>query len=559
MNLSEAIVSICLKEGITDAFGIPGAGCNAFYDALKDVKDQIRHITMRHEECCVHAADGYYRASGKMALAVCTSGPGATNFVTGVYTANIDSIPLIAITGQAVRAQLGKDAFQCVDMADIARPIAKHTVCIDNPRTAVDEIINAFRLAKNGKPGPVVIDLPLDMQKAEVEFDPEAYVPVEVKNPAASPAAIKAAMEMLKEAKNPVILMGGGVVLAGAEKELVEFAEIMNIPVVITYMAKGAIPTSHPLYAGMPGIQCGNPMGNKIFLESDVVLAIGNRFTDRHTGALDVYRGDRKFIHVNVERSEIGKIFTPDLAILADAKDAVNQFLAAAKELGKQEGSPRVAGIPEERERLKRKTDHDCVPINPHRVFGELNKAFDENMMYTTGCGITQIWSGQMQEIDAPRKYFPSGGAGCLGWDIPGAIGAMVADKCRNKCVCVMGDFGFTFHAQELATAATNNVPLIVCIVNNAYLGLIRQNQKFAYNYEYGVAMPENQGDIDYVMVAKGFNCEAERVFKPEEIAGAFERAKASKKPYVIDIVCEPQAHCSMGNDIAHVKEHNAE
>ena len=557
MNLSQAIIEICLKEGITDAFGIPGAGCNAFYDALKDVKEKIHHITMRHEECCVHAADGYFRASGRMALAVCTSGPGATNFVTGVYTANIDSIPLIAITGQAVRAQLGKDSFQCVDMADIVRPVAKHAVCITNPKTAVDEVIQAFRLAKSGKPGPVVLDIPLDMQKAEVDFDPDTYVPVKVENPKASPAAIAAAMDLLQSAENPVILMGGGVVLAGAEKELMEFARIMDIPVVITYMAKGAVSTDHPLYAGMPGIQCGNPMGDKTFLESDVVLAIGNRFTDRHTGALDVYRGDRRFIHINVEPKEIGKIFQPDLGIVADAKDAVGQLLAAAGRLGQQKGASRVAGIPAERERLKRKTDHDCVPINPHRVFGELNRAFGEDTMFTTGCGITQIWSGQMQEIHRARRYFPSGGAGCLGWDIPGAIGAMVGDEKKAKCVCVMGDFGFTFHAQELATAATNQVPLIVCIVNNAYLGLIRQNQKFAYDYEYGVAMPENQGEIDYVMVAKGFNCEAERVFRPEEIAGAFERAKASEKPYVIDIVCEPQAHCSMGNDIAHIREFN--
>ncbi|QHQ59638.1 glyoxylate carboligase [Anaerocolumna sedimenticola] len=559
MNLSQAIIEICLKEGITDAFGIPGAGCNAFYDALKDVESKIHHITMRHEECCVHAADGYYRSSGRMALAISTSGPGATNFVTGIYTANIDSIPLIAITGQAVRAQLGKDAFQCVDEADIVRPVAKHAVCITNPKTAVDEVIEAFRLAKNGKPGPVVLDIPLDMQKAEVDFNPDTYEPVKVINPKASPAAINAAMDMLLAAKNPVILMGGGVVLANAEKELIQFAEIMNIPVVITYMAKGAIPTSHPLYAGMPGIQCGNPVGNKTFLESDVVLAIGNRFTDRHTGSIDVYKGDRKFIHINVEASEIGKIFAPDLGITADAKDAIDQLLEFAKKLGQQKGSERVANIPSERESMKRKTDHDSVPINPHRVFGELNKAFDENTMFTTGCGITQIWSGQMQEINASRRYFPSGGAGCLGWDIPGAIGAMVGDTKKNKCVCVMGDFGFTFHVQELATAATNKVPLIVCIVNNAYLGLIRQNQKFAYNYEYAVAMPENQGEVDYVTVAKGFNCDAERVFKPEDIAKAFERAKSSDKPYVIDIVCNPQAHCSMGNDIAHVREFNAE
>ena len=557
MNLSQAIVNILIKEGVTDAFGIPGAGCNALYDALKDVKDKIHHITMRHEECCVHAADGYYRAGGKMALAICTSGPGATNFVTGLYTANIDSIPLIAITGQAVRAQLGKDAFQCVDMAEIAKPIAKHTICLTNQKTALDEVVEAIRIAKNGKPGPVVLDIPLDMQKAEVDFNPDTYVPVEVKNPKASPSAIKAAMDLLTAAKKPAILMGGGVVLANAEKELIEFAEIMNIPVLVTYMAKGAIAFNHPLFAGMPGIQCGSPIGNKTFLDSDLILAIGNRFTDRHTGAVDVYKGDRKFIHINVERSEIGKIFIPDLGIVADAKDALEQLLAQAKALGNQKGAERVAELSKEREELARKIDHDTVPINPHRVFGEMNKAFDENTMFTTGCGITQIWSGQMQDISKTRRYFPSGGAGCLGWDIPGAIGAMVANGNQDKCVCVMGDFGFTFHAQELATAATNKIPLIVVIVNNAYLGLIRQNQKFAYNYEYGVAMPENQGDIDFVMVAKGFNCEAERVFKPEELAAAFDRAVKSDRPYVIDIVCEPQAHCSMGIDIANIKEFN--
>ena len=559
MKLSEAIVRICELEGITDAFGIPGAGINSLYEAMDKVKDSIHHITMRHEECCVHAAGGYYRASGRMAIALCTSGPGATNFVTGVYTANIDSIPLIAFTGQAARAQLGKDAFQCVDMVEIVKPVAKHAVCLINPKTAVDEMIEAFRLAKNGKPGPVVVDLPLDMQMCEVEFDESTYVPTTVSNPAASDTAIKLAMDMLLGAKNPLILMGGGVILANANEDLIKFAEIMKIPVVTTYMAKGGIPTNHPLNAGHPGIQVGQPIGNKVFLESDVVLAIGNRFTDRHTGALPVYRGERKFIHVNVEPKEIGKIFTPDLGIVADAKDAITKLLALAEKLGQQTGSQRVEQIPRLQVSMKRKVNHDCVPINPHRVFEELNKAFDSDTMFTTGCGITQIWSGQLQNVDKPRRYLPSGGSGTLGWDIPGAIGAMVADKCKHKAVCVMGDFGFTFHVQEIATAATNNIPLIVCIVNNAYLGLIRQNQKFAFGYEYAVAMPENQGDIDYVTVAKGFNCEAERVFKPEDIAGAFERAKASTKPYIIDIVCEQQAHCSMGGDIAHVKEFNAE
>lgn len=556
MKLSEAIVAICIKEGITDAFGIPGAGINSLYEYLDKAKDKIHHVVMRHEECCVHAASGYYRASGRMALALCTSGPGATNFVTGIYTANIDSIPLIAFTGQANRAQLGKDAFQCVDIAEIARPVAKATLCLTNPKTALDEVRAAFRIAREGKPGPVLIDLPLDMQLCEVEFDPDSYQPEPPQKPAASASALKAAFELLREAKNPLILMGGGVVLADACGDLVRFAEEMQIPVATTYMAKGGMPAIHPLYAGNPGIQVGNPLGNRMFLESDVVLAIGNRFTDRHTGALGVYRGERKFIHINIDPKEIGKIFLPDLGIVADAKDAITVLLDLAR--GVQAApAARVAELPALKKQLARKTDHDTTPINPHRVFAELNKAFDDDTFFTTGCGITQIWSGQLQDSNKPRRYIPSGGAGTLGWDIPGAIGAMVADKNAHKAVCVMGDFGFTFHAQELATAAVNGIPLIVCIVNNAYLGLIKQNQNFAYKYEYGVAMPENQGVIDFVQVAKGFACEAERVFKPEEIAAAFARAKASKKPYVIDIVCDTVAYCSMGGDIATVKEFN--
>jgi len=557
MNLSQAIVKILIKEGITDIFGIPGAGINGLYQAIDEQKDSFRHLTMRHEECCVHAAGGYFRASGRMAAAICTSGPGATNFVTGLYTENIDSIPLVAFTGQAVRSQLGKDPFQCVDIVSIASPVCKRAICVTNPKTAVDEIISAIACARSGKPGPVVIDLPLDMQKVEVDFDADAYKPAEREIVRAPRAAIASAMEILRSAKSPVILMGGGVVLADACEKLVEFAEIMNIPVITTYMAKGGIPSGHPLNAGHVGIQVGQPIGNAVFSRSDVVLAIGNRFTDRHTGAIAAYIKDKTFIHINIEPHEIGKIFAPDLGIAADAGDAIAQLLELARQLPKSEPSERVKELPELRKKLARRVDQDCVPINPHRVFGELNKAFDADTIFTTGCGITQIWSGQLQETDKPRRYLPSGGSGTLGYDIPAAIGAMVADGGKNKAVCVMGDFGFTFHVQELATAAVNNIPLIVCIVNNAYLGLIRQNQKFAYGYEYGVAMPENQGTIDFVKVAEGFGCEAERVFKPDDIAAAFARAKASKKPYVIDIVCEPQAHCSMGGDIEHIKEFN--
>ncbi|HBR30220.1 MAG TPA: glyoxylate carboligase, partial [Firmicutes bacterium] len=497
MNASKAMVAILEKEGITDAFGIPGAGINGLYKFLGESKN-IRHYTMRHEECAVHAASAYYRASGKMAVAICTSGPGATNFVTGMYTSMIDSIPLIAITGQAVRAQLGLDAFQCVDIAKICEPVAKKTYCITDETKIVETFAEAFRIAREGKPGPVLIDLPLDIQSVEIDFDPAQYQPLKIEQKAPAAAEIEQAIAILKTANSPVLLMGGGVVLAEACREFVELAEALNIPVITTYMAKGGIPEDHPLNAGHTGIQVGQPVGNKIMMESDVVLGIGCRFTDRHTGNVNVYKGDRKFIHINIDPSEIGKIFQPDLGIVADAKLAIEALLKAAKADGFKSNAPRVAALPALRAELERKTDYDCQPIKPQRVYREMNKVFGDQVMFTTGCGLNQIWSGQLQKINSPRTYMPSGGAGTLGFDIPAAFGAMIANP-EKKAVAVMGDFGFTFHVEELAVASKYKIPLIVVIVNNAYLGLIRQNQKYAFSYEYAVEMKENQTIMDYV------------------------------------------------------------
>ncbi|MDR1741015.1 MAG: hypothetical protein LBR38_04110 [Synergistaceae bacterium] len=551
MKAAKAIVEIWEKEGIRAVFGIPGAGINGVYRDL--AVSSIQHFCHRHEEACVHAAGGYFRASGRLAVALCTSGPGATNFVTGLYTCQIDSIPVIAVTGQAVRAQLGKDAFQCVDIAKIAAPVCKKTWCVTDPNDVPRVFAEAFRTAREGKPGPVLVDLPLDVQNADIDFDPAAYEPMTFETPAPRPEDVAQAISMINEAANPVMLIGGGALLAGAERDCVALAELLNMPVITTYMAKGCIPSEHPLNAGHCGIQVGQPVGNKVFLDSDLVLGIGCRFTDRHTGAIDVYRRGRKFIHVNIEPSEIGKIFTPDLGIAADAKKTVSALLAESKARGKRSAHVDAVGLPALRAKLARKVDYASVPINPHRVFAELNKFFDADAVFTTGCGIVQIWSGQLQDIDRPRHYLPSGGAGCLGYDIPAAFGASIASG--RQAVAVMGDFGFTFHVQELAVCAVYSVPVIVVIVNNAYLGLIRQNQKYAYGYECDVAMPANQGMIDYVKVAEGFGCYGERVFEPDGIQPALARAVKSGRPAVIDVVCDPQVDCSMGTAIDAVKE----
>lgn len=552
MTAAQAIVKILEKEGITDAFGIPGAGINPVYKYLG--QSGITHYCMRHEEAAVHAADAYYRASGRMAMAICTSGPGATNFVTGMYTAQIDSIPLIALTGQAVTAQLGKDAFQCVDIAKICEPVSKATWCITDAKMVVETFRTAFKVARSGKPGPVLIDLPLDVQMVEIEFDADAYQPEAWENPRPAMEDIRQAIAMIKEAKSPALIMGGGVVLADATGLCLEFAEKMQLPVITTYMAKGGIPVDHPLNAGHAGIQVGQPIGNKIFVDSDLIIGIGCRFTDRHTGNIAVYRGSRKFIHINVEPKEIGKIFPADLGIVADARYALEALLEVAAQEGGRPADERIAGLPALREQLRRKTDFDCVPIHPHRVYEELNKFFKDDAMFTTGCGLNQIWSGQLQDVSTPRLYLPSGGAGTLGFDIPAAFGAKLANPSKHA-VAVMGDFGFTFLVEELAVAASYNVPLIVVIVNNAYLSLIRQNQKYAYGFEHAVAMDENQDCLDYIKVAEGFCCAGERVTKCEDIQGALERAVKAGKPYVIDIICQKNTDCAMGPAVDCVKE----
>lgn len=554
MKVSEALVKILVKEGITDAFGIPGAGINGVYQYLKDAP--VQHYCMRHEEACAHAADGYFRASHKIALAICTSGPGATNFVTGLYTAFIDSIPFLAITGQANTWQMDQEPFQCVDIAEIAKTVTKKAYCLKDGRHLKEVMQEAFFLMRSGRPGPVLVDLPLDVQLQEIDFDIDEYTSLPVEKPAPDQDKIELAVDMLAKAQRPIMIMGGGVILAEKEAQAVSLAELLNLPVITTYMAKGGIAHDHPLHAGHVGIQVGQPIGNKYFLDSDLVLAIGCRFSDRHTGDIKIYKGNRKFIHIDIHPEQIGKVFQPTLGIVADAGLAIEALAQTAirKHVRANGNDERIAALPDERKALERKTEYEQLPMMPHRVFYEVNRAFDSNALFTAGCGITQIWSGQLQKISSPRHYLPSGGAGTLGYEIPALFGAKVA-RSDWPCITVVGDFGFTFMCEEIAVASVYEKPIIVVILNNAYLGLIRQNQKGAYGYEYAVDMPYNQdGRIDYVKVAQGFGCQAERVFAPDELAQALQRAQLCGKSYIIDVVCDQTQLCDMGSNIASIK-----
>ncbi|HZY40692.1 MAG TPA: thiamine pyrophosphate-dependent enzyme [Anaerolineae bacterium] len=558
MKVAEVVVRILESEGIEAAFGIPGAAINPVYEYLS-TSSQIKHYLARHEEGAVHAADGYFRAKGQMAMAICTSGPAATNFVTGLYTAQIDSIPLIAITGQNVRAQLGKEAFQCVDIATIAKPVCKATWCITEPNQVPAVLRQAFWTAREGRPGPVLIDLPLDVQMADIPYHPEADAPLPIVQPAPNLQQIDRAVDLLLAAQNPVLIMGGGVLLAKACDQFIEFAEYLALPVITTYMGTGGIPANHPLHVGHIGIQVGTPFGNRFFLNSDLVMGIGCRFSDRHTGKLDVYTRERKFIHIDIEPSHIGRTVPVELGIVADAKLAIEALLGAARtKTDRRLPLTRVQAIPQDRERLARKTDYAQIPIRPQRVYQAINEYFCKDTIFTTGCGLTQIWSGQFQSIAKPATYLASGGAGTLGYDLPAAIGAKIACP-EATVVAVMGDGGFQFTMEELAMACQHQIPIIVIIINNGYLSLIRQNQRYAYEYEYAVDLTyetaTKQRGLDFVRLAEAFGAYGERITQPDELRPAFERAVQVGKPAVLDIIVEREANASMGIALDAIRE----
>jgi tartronate-semialdehyde synthase len=589
MTAASAAVKILENEGVKHIFGIPGAGILPFYRSLKDL-GTIKHFLCRHEEGSIHMADGYARAIGTVGVCSATSGPAASNFVTGLYTAQVDSIPVLAITGQNVRAQLGREAFQAVDIASIVKLVTKKSYCVQEPAMVPWVFREAFRIMREGRPGPVLIDLPLDVQKGEIEYDPETDPQLPVFRTPPDPKQVAKAVDMLLAASKPIMLLGGGVILAEACEVFVKLAELLQIPVVTSYMGKGGIPWNHPLAAGQVGTQCNTRPGNQTFLESTLVFAVGARFNDRHTGALNVYKGNRQFIHVDVDPGQLGKNIMPDLGICADAKLTLDAMLEEIRRRNVKPAPAKMA-VAQLRAKLERKTDYDDIPIKPHRVFKEINDFFDDETVFVTCIGLNQIWSAQLQKISRPRHYLDCGGAGPLGWDLPASIGAKVA-RPDKTVVQVVGDYGFQFCMEELSVAVMYNVPFVCIVLNNGYLGLIRQAEKYNFDMDFevqtwyetlaegaslavpmmaeggrkgsvgvvdspkGRVEPENQGrGFDFVKFAEACGATGERVTDPKEIRGAFERAVKSGRPYVIDVVMERNTDASMGLSLDAVKE----
>jgi tartronate-semialdehyde synthase len=569
MRAVDAAVLILEKEGATQAFGLPGAAINPFYSAMR-AHGGVRHVLARHVEAASHMAEGYTRAAaGNIGICVGTSGPAGTDMITGLYSASADSIPILCITGQAPVAKLDKEDFQAVDIAAIAAPVTKWAKTVLEPGQVPGVFQKAFQLMRTGRRGPVLIDLPIDVQLAEIEFDIDTYEPLPVQNPRATRAQAEKALAMLNAAERPLIVAGGGIINADAADLLVEFAEIVGVPVVPTLMAWGVIPDDHELMAGMVGLQTSHRYGNATMLASDFVLGIGNRWANRHTGSVPKYTEGRAFVHVDVEPTQIGRVFAPDYGIVSDAGAALEQFVAVAREW-REQGRLADRGVwakecQQRKATMQRKTNFDDVPLKPQRVYQEMNRAFGPDTRYVTTIGLSQIQAAQLLHVYKPRHWINAGQAGPLGWTLPAALGVATAVP-ESTVVALSGDYDFQFLIEELAVGAQFKIPYVHVVVNNAYLGLIRQSQR-GFEMDYHVQLsfdninaPEVNGyGVDHVKVAEGLGCKAIRVFDPDDILPALEKAKALAQefsvPVVVEMVLERVTNVSMGTELDNVVE----
>ena len=569
MRSVDAAVAILEREGVDTAFGLPGAAINPFYSAMR-AHGGIRHILARHVEGASHMAEGYTRAAaGNIGVCVGTSGPAGTDMVTGLYSASADSIPILAITGQAPVARLHKEDFQAVDIASIAAPLCKMSMTVLEPAQVPGAFQQAFHLMRSGRPGPVLLDLPFDVQLAEIDFDPDTYQPLPVYKPRATRAQAAKALDLLERAGRPLIVAGGGIVNADASGLLVQLAELLGVPVVPTLMAWGTIPDDHPLMVGMAGLQTSHRYGNATMLAADFVFGIGNRWANRHTGGLDVYRAGRTFVHVDIEPTQIGRVFPPDYGIVSDAGAALEVLLDVARERQAAGRLPdRSAWAEQCRHRkrtMQRRTHFDDVPVKPQRVYEEMNKAFGPETRYVSTIGLSQIAAAQFLHVYRPRHWINAGQAGPLGWTVPAALGVCVADP-EATVVALTGDYDFQFMMEELAVGAQFNLPFLHVLVNNSNLGLIRQSQR-GFDMDYCVQLsfdnvnaPELNGyGVDHVKVVEGLGCKALRVFEPDGILPALQQARKllaeHRVPVVVEVILERVTNISMGTEIDNVVE----
>ncbi len=534
MRGGDAIIKALMDKGVDTIFGYPGGTVIPFYDMLYD--SDLRHILVRHEQCAAHAAEGYARASGKVGVCLATSGPGATNLVTGIANAYMDSSPIIAITGQVVSNLIGNDAFQEVDIMGITMPITKHSY---QPKDANDipSIINtSFEIASTGRNGPVLIDVPKEVQEQELDD----YVLGTIPTPGYKPTIkgnskqIAKAAQMLKSAERPLILAGGGTILAGAGEEVKKIAELVKAPVATTLMGKGIVDEKEDISIGMLGMH-GKQVANQNVNKTDCLLAIGCRFSDRTTGKLEEFLPEAKVIHIDIDPAEIGKNVAVDLPIVGDAKIVLNQLINEL-EGSKIDESAWFKSIVDFKKSTIPRVSYDDIPLKPQQVIKEIAGAITEDTIVTTDVGLHQMWAAHFLDISKPRKFISSGGLGTMGFGFPAAIGAKVA--CPDDAVlAIVGDGGFLMVSQELATIKEHDIPVVIAMLNNRKLGMVYQWQNKMYNKRYSETDLGNTPD--FVKLAESFGINAERVEEVDKTQEVLSKALKDNESMLIEITVE--------------------
>ncbi|MCM8823752.1 MAG: biosynthetic-type acetolactate synthase large subunit, partial [Candidatus Omnitrophica bacterium] len=517
-------------------FGYPGGAVLPLFDVLYHAP--IKFILTRHEQAAAHAADGYARSTGKVGVCIATSGPGATNLTTGIANAYMDSVPMVAITGQVKTFLIGNDAFQEADITGVTRSITKHNYLVRNIKDLAITIKEAFHIAKTGRPGPVLIDLPVDIQMQDAEFNYPQKVEIRGYKPTyfGHPGQIKKALKLIYNSKRPVIIAGGGVIISRASEELVKFAEKINIPVTTTLMGLGGFPATHHLSLGMLGMH-GTVYANMAIMESDLIIAIGCRFDDRVTGKVDAFAPEAKIIHIDIDPTSISKNIKVDVPIVGDAKNILGQLL---EELDTSR-LPDLGGWERRIKDYKRKHPlyykKSRVKIKPQQVVEELYLQTKGKAIVVTEVGQNQMWAAQFYKIDYPRHFLSSGGLGTMGYGFPAAIGAKLGNP--DKIVIdIAGDGSIQMNIQELATVSTYNIGVKVAILNNHYLGMVRQWQELFYNKHYSATPLKNP---DFVKVAEGYRVKGMKVTKEKDLKKAIKEFLSYQGPIIADFWVEEE------------------
>ncbi|MBE0522911.1 MAG: acetolactate synthase large subunit [Methanosarcinales archaeon] len=541
MTGARALIESLYAEKVDVMFGYPGGVLLPIYDELFD--SDIKHILVRHEQAAAHAADGYARATGKVGVCLATSGPGATNLVTGIANAYMDSVPMVAITGQVPRSMLGNDAFQEADITGITLPITKHNYLVQDVEDLPRIIKEAFHIASTGRPGPVLVDIPKDVTTDELDFKYPDEVNLRGYRPTKSghKQQIKRAAQAIAKAKKPVLYVGGGIIISDASPELLELAETIEAPVTTTLLGKGAFPDTNPLCVGMPGMH-GTKYANFAIQECDLLIAVGVRFDDRVTGKIDSFAPNAKIIHIDVDPAEISKNVRVDIPVVGNAKSILKLLIEFVKEI--LQGNVNTKEWHKKWEKWKKEYVLHYIPddkLKPQYIIEQISEMYPDSIIVTE-VGQNQMWAAQYFKFTKPRTFISSGGLGTMGYGFPAAMGAKMGQP--DKIVFdIAGDGSFQMNSQELATVVQNEIPVIVAILNNGFLGMVRQWQELFFERRYSHTCID--GSVDFVKLAEAYGALGLRVTKPDEVRPALKEAVDSGRPTVIDFVVEKEENVS--------------